>query len=61
MGETPTVTDQHFLVTGASGFIAMHLIELLLSRAHRVRGTLRRLDGARVARSAPTAHMNPLR
>ena len=38
------MTDACFLVTGASGFIAMHLIELLLSRGHRVRGTLRRMD-----------------
>lgn len=35
-----------YLVSGASGFVAMHLIELLLSRGHRVRGTLRRMDRA---------------
>ena len=44
VGETPIMTDARFLVTGASGFIAMHLIELLLSRGHRVRGTLRQMD-----------------
>ncbi len=35
------VTDQPICVTGASGFIAAHLVEQLLSRGYRVRGTVR--------------------
>lgn len=41
-----------YLVTGASGFVAMHLIELLLSRGHCVRGTLRRMDRAAAVKQA---------
>lgn len=33
-----------YLVTGVSGFVAMHLTILLLTHGHRVRGTLRRMD-----------------
>ena len=34
-------TDRTILVTGASGFIAMHCILQLLEKGFRVRGTLR--------------------
>ena len=32
------------LVTGASGYIASHLIKILLERGHKVRGTVRSLS-----------------
>jgi dihydroflavonol-4-reductase len=34
------------LVTGASGFVALHCIARLLEKGHRVRGTVRRADRA---------------
>jgi dihydroflavonol-4-reductase len=37
-------TDQPVLVTGASGFIAIHCILQLLEQGYRVRGTLRSMD-----------------
>ena len=40
------------LVTGASGFIAKHIIKLALARGHRVRGTLRRPDAEASVRAA---------
>ena len=49
--------DMRYLVTGASGFVAMYLIELLLSRGHRVRGTLRRMDRAKVLQQAIAQHV----
>ncbi|WP_227284502.1 aldehyde reductase [Boseongicola sp. H5] len=44
------------LVTGASGFIAQHVILQLLHKGYRVRGTLRRLDKAPDLRAAFAAH-----
>jgi dihydroflavonol-4-reductase len=38
--------DSPVLVTGASGFVAMHCIARLLEKGHRVRGTIRRADRA---------------
>ena len=38
---TPIVTEQPVVVTGASGFIAAHLVKELLERGYRVRGTVR--------------------
>ena len=35
------------LVTGASGFVASHIVKLLLERGHRVRGTVRSLGKER--------------
>jgi len=35
------------LVTGASGYIASHLIKILLERGYRVRGTVRSLSNQR--------------
>ena len=32
-----------FLVTGASGYIALHIIDRLLKEGHQVRGTVRNL------------------
>lgn len=41
-------------VTGASGFIALHCVQRLLTDGYRVRGTLRRLDRAPTLRAALT-------
>jgi dihydroflavonol-4-reductase len=49
--------DAPFLVTGASGFIALHLIRLLLERGHRVRGTLRRSELEPTLRAALARHV----
>ena len=35
---------QKYLVTGASGYIAMHVIDQLLKQGHSVRGTIRNLN-----------------
>jgi dihydroflavonol-4-reductase len=45
----------HVLVTGASGFIASHVVEQLLAAGHRVRGTVRD-----PARQAELAHLRAL-
>jgi nucleoside-diphosphate-sugar epimerase len=44
-------------VTGATGFVASRIVEQLLARGDRVRGTVRRLDGeaARILRTLPGA------
>lgn len=34
---------QKYLVTGASGYIAMHVVDQLLKQGHQVRGTIRSL------------------
>lgn len=36
-------TQHPIVVTGATGYIATHVIELLLQRGYRVRGTVRDL------------------
>ena len=42
--------DELVLVTGASGFIATHIVKLLLEKGYRVRGTVRSLkDEKKVA------------
>lgn len=47
------MTDREpVLVTGASGYIALHLIRQLLDAGERVRGTLRNLDRAAELRAA---------
>lgn len=38
---TPIVTEKPVCVTGASGFIAAHIVQQLLERGYRVRGTVR--------------------
>lgn len=40
------------VVTGATGFIALHCIAHLLRQGYRVRGTVRRAEGTRVVRDA---------
>ena len=42
MSEAPVTV----LVTGASGYIAQHIILQLLAKGYRVRGTIRSLDKA---------------
>ncbi|HWL49190.1 MAG TPA: NAD-dependent epimerase/dehydratase family protein, partial [Acidimicrobiia bacterium] len=41
------VTDAPVLVTGASGFIASHIVQQLLEGGYRVRGTVRDPDKTR--------------
>ena len=48
------MTEPLVLVTGASGFIAKHIIAELLRRGYPVRGTVRRLDKADDVRRAVT-------
>jgi dihydroflavonol-4-reductase len=45
-------TDDLILVTGASGFVAKHIIKSALERGYRVRGTLRRPEAAGEVRAA---------
>lgn len=47
------------LVTGASGFIAQHVIVELLTAGYRVRGTLRSLAKADAVRGVIAAHVAP--
>lgn len=50
-----TITESPVLVTGASGFIASHIIRELLSRGYRVRGSVRSL-----AKEKDFAHLRAL-
>lgn len=50
-----TRVDKFVVVTGASGFIAKHVIAELLKRGFAVRGTLRSLDKAESVRTAVAA------
>ena len=43
------------LVTGATGFLASHLIQILLERGYRVRGTVRS-----IANTKKYEHLNKL-
>jgi dihydroflavonol-4-reductase len=47
------VTDAPVLVTGAAGFVASRIVQLLLARGYRVRGTVRSLE--------KTAELAPVR
>ena len=49
-------TERSYLVTGASGFLALHLIDRLLACGHRVRGTLRRRERETDLRAALAHH-----
>ena len=51
MNDNDTYTEPTVLVTGATGFIAMHCILQLLEQGFRVRGTVR----SPVARGRPCA------
>lgn len=52
----PAPSDTLVLVTGASGFIAQHVILELLAAGYRVRGTLRNLHRADEVRTVLTNH-----
>ena len=45
-------SSQQVTVTGASGFIALHCIRLLLTEGYRVHGTVRRAEQERAVRAA---------
>lgn len=49
------ITDKPVAVTGASGFIASHIVQLLLTAGYRVRGTVRD-----ASKSADVAHLTGL-
>lgn len=49
--------NETVLVTGASGFIAMHCILQLLEQGYKVRGTLRALDREKQLRAAFEEHI----
>jgi dihydroflavonol-4-reductase len=53
--DKPEVQDR-VLVTGATGFIAMHTILLLLEQGYRVRGTVRSLDRSESLRATLANH-----
>src|SRR6185295_4607490 len=58
MTRTPPVpADTTVLVTGASGFIAQHVVLELLKAGYRVRGTLRSLARADDVRKVIAAHV----
>lgn len=48
---------QQVLVTGASGFIAKHIVAQLLDSGHSVRGSLRRMDRSDEVRAAVAPHL----
>ncbi|NOZ33430.1 MAG: NAD-dependent epimerase/dehydratase family protein [Alphaproteobacteria bacterium] len=50
---------QKILVTGASGFVAKHLISQLLDKGYHVRGTLRDMDKSDAVRAAVTGLCGP--
>ena len=43
MGNQAPKTDKPILVTGATGFVAAWVIEILLKEGYKVRGTVRSL------------------
>ncbi|XP_064456631.1 uncharacterized protein LOC135367346 [Ornithodoros turicata] len=49
--ETPLV-----LVTGASGYLGSHVVQLLVSEGHRVRAALRNVDDAKFLQAFPGKH-----
>ena len=52
------VSEEIVLVTGASGFIAMHCILKLLEKGYRVRGTLRSPERETGLRKTFEKHIN---
>ncbi len=49
--------DQTILVTGASGFIAKHIVLQLLDAGYRVRGSVRNATRADQVRAAMQVHL----
>ena len=52
--------SQTVLVTGASGFIAAHVIEAFLNAGFKVRGTVRSESTAKKVRAAHQKHQDAL-
>jgi dihydroflavonol-4-reductase len=57
MARTGALMPETVLLTGASGFIAKHILLKLLNAGYNVRGTLRRLDRAEEVRAAVGPHL----
>jgi dihydroflavonol-4-reductase len=53
-----TITSQPVLVTGASGFVAIHCIIQLLERGYKVRGTLRTMTRENEVRETVNKYVN---
>lgn len=53
-------TSQTILVTGASGFVAAHVVNAFLSARYNVRGTVRSEETAEKVRRTHAAHQNQL-
>src|SRR5215212_2519314 len=53
-----TITSQPVLVTGASGFLAIHCIVQLLEQGYRVRGTLRNTTRENEVRDSVRKYVN---
>lgn len=50
--------SQHIVLTGASGFIAKHIVLELLRRGYRVRGTVRSMERGEQVRAAVRPHLD---
>lgn len=57
---TPSHAGETILVSGASGFVAAHVIKELLEHGYKVRGTVRSEDSAKGVRKTHAKHSDKL-